>query len=308
MRRPKFLAVLILLSFALIMTMATGCEKNPQLIKLKVTIEGNGVVRQTYTPKASAGYVKDSLVMLTAQPDKGWKFSHWEGDLTGSANPKEIAITEPTDITAVFLPTLKVAWCYVRHESFMPSDALLAEYSLDLLEEPASIPTDYDVLVIDELDALNFSVTDFTGKVIITIDSGIENFLDQMLGMGDGESFYSYWDYESLSELQWSSPVSGVEVGSDGDARVYHILDDIPEFTRKATILQAGSTDDADDIILYEIATDSGSLDWLHIGPHFGDYEDAVLAQNRSSAIIDYVLKLLNGKNPEFPPLPETEP
>jgi len=318
MRKPKLLAVMVLLAFALILGGTTGCEKG-QLLNLTVNIEGKGIVQETYTVKASSGYAKGSVVTLAAKPAHMWEFSHWKGGLTGSTNPKEITIAEPTAVTAVFTPVTlpsipqdpTIAWCHQDPDfgsPFMPSGAFLAEYNPVLYEESTIISAGYDVLVIDELDTINFSVTDFTGKVIITLDSGIEDFLDQMLGMEKDESENLYWDYGSFPLLQWSYPVSDLEVGADWDALVYHTLGDVDGFTRRADIIQAGSTANADDIILYMIDNDKGTWVWLHIGPHFGNYGDKELSKKRSSEIIDYVLELLAGEEPEFPPLPEPDP
>jgi len=309
MRKPKSLTVLILLTLALILGVATGCEKN---LPLTITIKGQGVVHQLFTVKASSAYSKGSVVTLSAQPAFKWQFSHWEGAITGSANPKEITISEPTAITAVFtqieLPSRpSIAWCYNSAESpFMPSSALIAKDIPTMFEDPNVTPVGYDVLVIDDLCYLEFPVTDFTGKVIITLDGGVEDFLDQMLGMtGESESYQLYWDYDSVSMLSWSYPVISEELGAYSDAQIYHILDEVEGFTRFPTVLEASSTKYADDIIIYNITKGGRTWIWLHIGPHFGDYGDSTFYSNRASEIIDYVLKLLAGENPEFPPIPE---
>ncbi|HBL67231.1 MAG TPA: hypothetical protein DDZ70_00805, partial [Firmicutes bacterium] len=196
--KKRLVFALLLLTLALTLSAATGCEKD---LPLTITIKGQGVVHQLFTSKASSAYSKDSVVTLSAQPALMWQFSHWEGAITGSASPKEITLTEPTAITAVFtpveLPSIPqdptVAWCYVTG-GFMPSEAFVAEYDPDSFQEPTITPAGYDVLVIDELFNLQFPVTDFAGKVIVTLDSGVDDFLDQMLGMtGDDESYEVYW-------------------------------------------------------------------------------------------------------------------
>jgi replicative DNA helicase len=60
-------------------------------------------------------------------------------------------------------------------------------------------------------------------------------------------------DYDSEEQLEWLNPVAGTELGTYGDARVYHSLASEPGFTRRNDILEARSTDDADDIIVYKI-------------------------------------------------------
>jgi hypothetical protein len=307
MRKSKLLLAIVSLALALILGGTTGCQR---LLDLSISIEGKGMVEETYIAKSGSGYSEGSIVMLTAKPVLPWKFSHWKGGLTGSKNPVEITITEPTVITAVFtldpLPANpEIAWRYIDG-SFMPSDAFAAKYNPDLYLGSTEVPEEYDVLVIDELDYLDFSVTDFTGKVIVTLDSGVEDFLAEMLGSDD--AYGNYWDYCSVPELTWSSPIVGEELGAFGDSRIYQTLDDVDGFTRRADIIQAGSTANADDIILYMIDNDKGTWVWLHIGPHFGNYGDKELSKKRSCEIIDYVLELLAGEEPEFPPLPEPDP
>jgi GH18 family chitinase len=48
-------------------------------------------------------FKKNNIVKLEAVPDAGWRFDHWEGDLTGTANPTTIRMTTDKHIIAVFL-------------------------------------------------------------------------------------------------------------------------------------------------------------------------------------------------------------
>ena len=47
-------------------------------------------------------YVYGEVVTLTATADIGWSFSGWSGDLTGSANPATLTMTESQVVTATF--------------------------------------------------------------------------------------------------------------------------------------------------------------------------------------------------------------
>ncbi|MCC5905963.1 MAG: hypothetical protein JJU13_07155 [Balneolaceae bacterium] len=69
---------------------------------LAITIEGQGQVDERIVQEKSADYPAGTLVELTAVPDEGWEFSHWEGDLEGDENPVEISIEGETEVTAVF--------------------------------------------------------------------------------------------------------------------------------------------------------------------------------------------------------------
>ncbi|MEM2262304.1 MAG: hypothetical protein QXK24_07625, partial [Ignisphaera sp.] len=47
-------------------------------------------------------YYYGDIIELTANPNVGWSFSHWMGDLTGSQNPTTIVINGNKKVTAVF--------------------------------------------------------------------------------------------------------------------------------------------------------------------------------------------------------------
>ncbi len=42
-------------------------------------------------------------IELIANPSTGWKFDHWEGDLTGNNNPETITVNNSKTVTAVFI-------------------------------------------------------------------------------------------------------------------------------------------------------------------------------------------------------------
>ncbi len=66
---------------------------------LTVSVQGQGDVDPApgeYT------YTENDVVTLEATAAAGWLFDHWEGDLTGSANPADFTITDDAAVTAVF--------------------------------------------------------------------------------------------------------------------------------------------------------------------------------------------------------------
>jgi len=67
---------------------------------LAIIIEGEGDVGQD--PSAPYYQGDDTEVTLTANPDTDWAFDHWEGALTGSANPIDITMDDNKNVTAVF--------------------------------------------------------------------------------------------------------------------------------------------------------------------------------------------------------------
>jgi len=67
---------------------------------LTINIEGEGNVSRDQSPPYYQG--EDTEVTLTANPDTGWAFDHWEGALTGSINPGTITMDGDKTVTAVF--------------------------------------------------------------------------------------------------------------------------------------------------------------------------------------------------------------
>ena len=70
---------------------------------LTVNKQGEGtVIEKIIKAGAATDYNSGTVVELTATPSGGWKFKEWNGDLTGTENPKEITIDKPKTVTAVF--------------------------------------------------------------------------------------------------------------------------------------------------------------------------------------------------------------
>jgi len=71
---------------------------------LSVTSNGSGSV----TPSGDMNYDENSVVQLTATPESGWYFDHWEGSLSGSSNPSNITITSNKSVVAVFTQNISL--------------------------------------------------------------------------------------------------------------------------------------------------------------------------------------------------------
>lgn len=66
--------------------------------EMTVNTAGNGSV--TVTPLGP--YIKGEAVVLTAQPEGGWGFIGWSGDLAGTENPSILTITRNHVVTATY--------------------------------------------------------------------------------------------------------------------------------------------------------------------------------------------------------------
>src|SRR5690625_2740748 len=78
---------------------ATVVKKN---YPVTIHMDGGGSVYEEIVRSKSSEYPDGMVVMLTAEPDHGWLFVEWSGDLESDENPAEIVVEEETDVTAVF--------------------------------------------------------------------------------------------------------------------------------------------------------------------------------------------------------------
>lgn len=69
---------------------------------LTINIVGNGTVTETVVQTKSTDYPYQTVVELKANPDEGWVFSEWQGDLAKNENPAQIEITGSSEVTAIF--------------------------------------------------------------------------------------------------------------------------------------------------------------------------------------------------------------
>lgn len=70
---------------------------------LTMQIEGEGSVTETIVQSKTTDYPFGTQVELTANPESGWVFIEWQGDLEGSENPETIMISGESSVTAVFV-------------------------------------------------------------------------------------------------------------------------------------------------------------------------------------------------------------
>jgi len=69
---------------------------------LEVTVQGEGTVTQEIVTAKGTNYEHGTTVRLTANPATGWRFDHWEGEISGNTNPATIVVDRVKTVKAVF--------------------------------------------------------------------------------------------------------------------------------------------------------------------------------------------------------------
>jgi PhoPQ-activated pathogenicity-related protein len=71
----------------------------PVLHTLTTAVEGSGMLDPA---PGTHSYAENDVATLTAVPDTGWRFDHWEGALSGFENPAALTMSKDQSVTAVF--------------------------------------------------------------------------------------------------------------------------------------------------------------------------------------------------------------
>lgn len=69
---------------------------------LNIAIEGEGSVTEEEVQTKTKDYAYGTMVKMTAEPETGWRFVRWEGDLEGESNPDTVTVDEEKHVRAVF--------------------------------------------------------------------------------------------------------------------------------------------------------------------------------------------------------------
>jgi plastocyanin len=148
---------------------------------LTVNTEGEGAVNQKVIKTGSAtDYNSGSVIELTATANSPWSFNQWDGDLTGTDNPKQITIDKNKTVTAIFELLINSYKIYVTSSSS-------ADYNLTGKDRDGDVSGKDPDLTFSVGDQVTFSInaTDFYLKT--KPGTGTENQIDvENNGTGSG--------------------------------------------------------------------------------------------------------------------------
>ena len=98
---------------ALVMT----CEKTvtavfaPVIYSLTTSVDGGfGGAVSLETPPTAGGFVAGTEVVLNAEADDGYAFSHWSGAVSGQGNPTTVVMTADASVVAHFRVASTFPW------------------------------------------------------------------------------------------------------------------------------------------------------------------------------------------------------
>jgi len=81
---------------------AVFLQEDTEGFSIRINIIGEGEVNKN---PDRAFFNDGDAITLTANPDQGWSFIEWQGDLSGSENSKTVIIEESLNVTALFEET-----------------------------------------------------------------------------------------------------------------------------------------------------------------------------------------------------------
>lgn len=83
---------------------------------LTINIIGEGSVAEEIVQAKTTEYPHGTVVELTANPDSGWAFIEWQGDIESAENPAQITIDEAKTVTVLFDRTFLLTTLAVPEE------------------------------------------------------------------------------------------------------------------------------------------------------------------------------------------------
>ncbi|MEX0662493.1 MAG: BspA family leucine-rich repeat surface protein [Balneolaceae bacterium] len=157
---------------------AATFEEEPTY-SLTTNTSGNGSI--TKDPDEEE-YPEGTEVELTADPDEGWVFVEWQGDLAGTQNPIQVTVDSDKEVTAVFEES------FTKTENGVTIQCTEAEVG----ETGTVDGTEYTKRTADQITTANAATTCTSGITDISELFSDENTFNEDI---------SHWDVSSVTDM-----------------------------------------------------------------------------------------------------------
>ncbi|AHF81128.1 nuclear transport factor 2-like protein [Thermococcus paralvinellae] len=212
---------------------------------------------------------------------------------------------------------IRILWfaAYTREGGFtggitasrlLPNSSILAQYpnfEVTIVTDASNLPSDwyeYDILLIADT-GFPENLTEFKGKLLITLDSAIAPFFYWFTG---SNQYRVLWDYTSRSPQKWISPYTDIEVVTSGDSVIYkEKIEEISWLKTRFDVAYAVLVENESKITvaLFEVNKSNIKFYWLHMGPYDAWHSETPNRQTfLSMELSEIVLKLSAKKKVEY--------
>ncbi len=143
-----------------------GTTPTPEdvIYTLSATTSGNGTV--TYTEAGDdGGYRKGETVELTATPDSGWRFDHWEGSISSTKKTVSVKVSGNLAVTAVFIQQFTLTTSYTGN------GGVAVNPSLSIYDKDQEVMITASPASGWSFDHWSGSVTSTDNPLMVTMDS-----------------------------------------------------------------------------------------------------------------------------------------
>ncbi len=173
---------------------------------LQLSTDGDGAVISSSGADTEL-YIGDTI-LVAAEADPDWSFSHWEGDVEGDDNPVSVEIASDIVLKAVFEKNFDIAW------RLSVGDEILSS---------AAVDSDGTIYIGSENGRLTALTSEGKRKWIFNAEAGIKSSpaigSDGIVYVGSRDK--NFYAVNSEGKEQWrietgGSVVSSPAIGSDG--------------------------------------------------------------------------------------------
>ena len=171
-------------------TVVAEFEKKKYPLTIEIVGEGQ-VAEKVIKPGAPNDYNSGTIVELEALSGQSWEFSEWQVDLTGTQNPKQIAINSPKTVRAVFVESNPV---YLHDNGI----TIKAHDWAEVGQEGVVDGLTYKIVDREMLDVMIESGEDITKVCTTKITSMKELFMNN----GSFNQDISSWDTSNITTFE----------------------------------------------------------------------------------------------------------